>query len=293
MRRLGLAPDRLIARPEFGPGSARYDSRMSSLQGWFIRRGRGAFAWLLEWGHICRFAAVAVSGAVSPSTYNRAMRLVVQKQIYFTAWQILPGFTAFTALFSFVFIQIVGATASDFGMYEYALELVLRVLVLEILPLMTALFVALRTGAAINTEVALMKIQNELGALEQIGIDPFKLELLPRVIGGTVSVLALTAVSIVAALLLAHVVIFELRPWILPPGDFTRVIGKVFDMPAMLVLWVKTLAFGLATTVIPISEGLSTPRKLFYAPIAVLRGMVRLFFALMLIEVAALTILYV
>ncbi|MEX0959262.1 MAG: ABC transporter permease [Burkholderiales bacterium] len=266
---------------------------MISLQGWLVRRGRGAFAWLLDWGRICRFAAVAVSGAVSPSTYNRATRLVVQKQIYFTAWQILPGFAAFTALFSFVFIQIVGATARDFGLYEYALELVLRVLVIEILPLMTALFVALRTGAAINTEVALMKIQNELAALEQIGIDPFRLELLPRVIGGTVSVLALTAVSIVAALFLAHVVIFEFQPWSLPPGDFTRAIGKVFDMPTMLVLWVKTLAFGLATTVIPISEGLNTPRKLFHAPIAVLRGMVRLFFALMLIEVAALAILYV
>jgi phospholipid/cholesterol/gamma-HCH transport system permease protein len=266
---------------------------MNSLQIWLTQRGDGFAARMSAWGHAFHFAASAVIGALSPSTYNRATRLVVQKQIYFTAWQILPGFTAFAALFSVVFIQIVGATARDFGLYQYALELVIRVLVLEILPLMTALFVALRTGAAINTEVALMQIQNELGALKQIGIDPMKLELLPRVIGGTISVLALTATNIVVALLLAHVMIFDFQPWSLPPGDFTRVIGKVFDLPAMLVLWLKTLGFGLAVTVIPISEGLNTPQKLFYAPIAVLRGMVRLFFALMLIEVAALAVIYV
>lgn len=263
---------------------------MNALYYWIAQRGR---EWTFAWSRVFHFAAVAVIGALSPSTYNKATRLVVQKQIYFTAWQILPGFTAFSALFSFVFIQIVGATAADFGLYEYALELVLRVLVLEILPLLTAIFVALRTGAAINTEVALMKIHNELEALERIGIDPLKLELLPRVIGGTISVLALTAVNIVAALAIAHVVIFDFRPWSLPPGDFARVVGKVFDLPAMSVLWGKTLAFGLAVTVIPIAEGLNTPQKIFHAPISVLRGMVRLFFALMLIEVAAIVVTYV
>jgi phospholipid/cholesterol/gamma-HCH transport system permease protein len=88
--------------------------------------------------------------------------------------------------------------------------------------------------------------------------------------------------------------IFDFRPWNLPPGDFARVIGKVFDGPALLVLGVKILAFGLAVTVIPISEGLNTPQKqIFYAPIAVLRGMVRLFFALMLIEIMAIAVIYV
>src|ERR1043165_520564 len=108
------------------------------------------------------FTGVSVLGALSPSTYNKATRLVVQKQIYFTAWQILPGFALFSAVFSVLIIEIVGRNASAYG-----LELVVRVLVLEMLPLLTALFVALRTGAAINTEVALMQIQNELSALER------------------------------------------------------------------------------------------------------------------------------
>lgn len=266
---------------------------MSTLQAWLTRRGAGFTEWVSAWSRVLAFTGVAVVGALSPSTYNKATRLVVQKQIYFTAWQILPGFALFSAFFSVLIIEIVGRNASAYGLYAYALELVVRVLVLEFLPLLTALFVALRTGAAINTEVALMQIQNELGALERIGIDPFRLELLPRVVGGTISVLALTAVNTVVALLLARIMIIDLNPWSLPPGEFARVIGKVLDLPAIGVLWIKTVAFGLAVTVIPISEGLNTPKKLFYAPIAVLRGMVRLFFALMVIEFLALVALYV
>jgi phospholipid/cholesterol/gamma-HCH transport system permease protein len=263
------------------------------LQAWLTRRGQGLTDWLNAWLRILAFTGVAVVGALSPATYNKATRLVVQKQIYFTAWQILPGFALFSAVFSLLIIEIVGRTASAYGLYEYALELIVRVLVLEILPMLTALFVALRTGAAINTEVALMQIQNELSALERIGVDPLRLELLPRVVGGTISVLALTAVNIVVALLLARLMIIDLNPWSLPPGEFARVIGKVLEVPAIAILWAKTIAFGLAVTVIPISEGLNTPKKLFHAPIAVLRGMVRLFFSLMVIEFVALVAMYV
>jgi phospholipid/cholesterol/gamma-HCH transport system permease protein len=259
---------------------------------WLARKVRLFQESLLSWLNVLRFAGAAIQGAFSAST-NSAPREVVQKQIYYTAWQILPLFATFAAVLSFVLIAIVGDTAHAYGLYQYALELVIRILVLEILPLTTAFFVALRTGAAINTEVALMTIQNELSALERSGIDPMKLELIPRVIGGTISVFALTAVSIVVALLLAHLIIVDFLPWNLPPGDFTRVIGKVFDLPALVMLWTKTLAFGLAVTTIPIAEGLNTPPKLYFAPIAVLRGMVRLFAALMMIEMLALAFNYV
>jgi len=249
--------------------------------------------WSRPWAELLRFGGRALARAVSPATYNGPSLEVVQKQIYFTAWEILPGFTAFVALLCLVIIQIVGETARSFGLYDYALEIVIRVLALEVLPLLTALFVALRTGAAMSTEVALMKIHNELEAFELIGVDPLRFELIPRVIGGTIAVLALTAVSIVIALGLAHLVIVDFQPWSLPQGDFARAVGKVLDLPSMLLLWVKTLAFGLAVTIIPISQALATPKRLSYAPVTVLRGMVRLFFAVMSIEVVALAISYV
>lgn len=266
---------------------------MNALQAWLTRRGEGVSGWLNPWLYAVRFAFTAFVGVFSPSSYNKAMRRVVQRQIYFTAWQILPGFALFSALFSFLIIEIVVATARKYSLYEYALELILRILVLEIQPLMTALFIALRTGAAINTEVALMKIQNELYAMQRMGIDPMRLELFPRVAAGTVSVMVLTAVNVATALWLTHILIIDFHPWDLASGDFTRIVGGVLDWQAMTVLWFKALAFGFAVTVIPIAEGLSTEQKLYKAPVSVLRGMVRLFFTLMLIEAAALAVVYV
>lgn len=264
---------------------------MSWLTDFLIRRGAAALALWRTWGGIFRFAAQALSAAVMPAAYNSATRMVVKKQIYFTAWQILVPFTLFAALLSFVLIQIVVTYANQFGLGDMALEISMRVLVLEVLPLVTALFVALRSSSAINTEVALMRIHNEIDALEAAGVDTLRMEFMPRVIGGVVSVLALTAITSVLALVLAYLAVYGFQLWSLP--DFNRVMGKVFDPAAMTGIWLKSLAFGLAVTIIPVAEGLATPRMLFMAPISVLRGMVRLFFVLMLIEVASLALKYI
>ena len=255
------------------------------------RAGRSLLNWLDSWRSVFRFAGVAIVEALTPSVYNSATRSVVFKQIYFTAWQILPRFSLFSALFSFVLIAIVVDTARSFGLAGYALEVTIRMLVLEMLPLMTALFVALRSGAATGTEVVLMHIHNEIRAMEEAGVDPLRFELIPRVIGGTISVLALTAVSSALALALAYLAMYGFHLWGL--DEFTRVMANIFDPVSIIVLWAKILAFGLAVTVIPITEALAAPQKLFFAPIAVLRGMVRLFFVLMLIEVLSLALKYI
>ena len=262
-----------------------------SLAVYLTRRGAAARTWLKGWGSLIWFSFSALVHAITPSTYNSATRSVVQKQIYFTAWQILPGFSLFAAVLSFVIIQIVVSTARDFGLSDYALETVIRVLVLEILPLITALFVALRSSAAINTEVALMNVHNEIKALEDVGVDPMRFEFIPRVIGGTLSVLALSAVSSGLALILAYVVVYGAHPWNF--GAFTLVVSKVFDLAIVFGLCLKVFLFGMAVTVIPISEGLRSPQMLFFVPIAVLRGMVRLFFVLMFIEVGSLALKYI
>jgi phospholipid/cholesterol/gamma-HCH transport system permease protein len=244
------------------------------------------------WVALVRFGGAALRDAVSPSTYNSATREVVARQIYFTGWQILPWFTAFIAVLSLVVTQILADAARSLGIFEYALQLSLQALVLDIVPLLTALFVALRTGAAMATEVALMRIRNELGAMERMGLDPMRLELVPRVIAGTVSLLALTAAAVSVSLLCAHLVVTGFEPWATHDADLRRVVADVLSPGALFALWGKVLAFGLAVTIIPIAESLNAPRRVFHAPIAVLNGMVRLFFALMVIEVVVLALQY-
>lgn len=242
------------------------------------------------WWRTLRFGAVALAVALSPSAYDAETRRVAARQIYFSAWQVLGGFLAAATLLSWVLVRIVLETARTYGVGQYALELVLRVLVLDLLPLGAALFVALRSGAAINTEVALFHIRGELEALERAGTDPLRRELAPRVIGSVVAVALLAALSGAAALALAYVELYGWLPWGL--AQFNRAAGQVFGPVEVIGLALKTFLFGAAVAVIPIGAALATPRDLRLAPVAVLRGMVRLVLALAAIEGAFLAVTY-
>jgi phospholipid/cholesterol/gamma-HCH transport system permease protein len=253
--------------------------------------GTAFLGWCASWWRVFHFGALALVMAFSPATYDKENRSVTAKQIYFTAWQILPWFTLLSALLSVVLIRIVVVTALSYGLSQYALAMVVRVLVLELIPLFAALFVALRSGAAINTEVTLMHIRGDFDAQRRAGVDPLRRELVPRVIGSAVSVLALATVSGVIALLLAYVGIYGFSPWGI--AGYTRTVGQVFDLQVTVGLALKTLLFGLAVAVIPITASLEAPREVRLAPVAVLRGMVRLFLVLVLLESASLAVKYI
>lgn len=248
-------------------------------------------AWLASWGRALRLAGNALAAALSPSSYESETRAVAVRQIYFTAWQILPLYLLFAALFGFVVIEITVNTARRYGLPQHALELVLRLLVLELIPLLTALFVALRSGAAIATEVALMRVSGELERLELSGRDPLRREFVPRVAAAALSVVSLTVLSCALTVALAYLGLYGVSPWGF--DEFTRTVGRVFGAPTLAGFALKCLLFGAAVAVIPISAGVEADARLKSAPVAVLGGMVRLFFVLGLIEVLSLAARYV
>jgi phospholipid/cholesterol/gamma-HCH transport system permease protein len=256
-------------------------------------KSAGAFLFRFRsWRRILRFAGHATVAVLSPSTYSPATRAVAVRQIYFTAWQILLGYTLFAALFSLVLIEIVAATARRYGLSQHALELILRVLVLELIPLLTALFVALRSGAAIGAEVALMRVSGEIEDLEGAGESPLHGEFVPRIAAAAFSVASLTTLSCALALWLAYVVIYGFSPW--GYAEYTRIVGNVFDVPGLAGFALKCLLFGMAVALIPIATGLEAERgKIKSVPVAVLGGLVKLFFVIGLIEVISLVVKYV
>ena len=178
------------------------------------------------------------------------MRRAAAEQIHFSAWQALPGFTLAAGLLSFVLIRIVESTAQAYGLSQYALGLTVRVLVLELIPVLAALFVALRTGAAINTEVALRHIRGDFDTLLRMKQDPLRHDLVPRGIGAVLAVMLLTFFSSAVALALAYVALYGFSPWALE--SFVRITGQVFGPVAVAAYGMKTLLFGAAVASIPI-----------------------------------------
>jgi len=237
------------------------------------------------------FLGHAVRYLLHPSTWNRATFDVVVKQVYFTAVQILPLFLTYALLIAWLLISIILNTARNFGLVEFATEMSIRVLTLELMPFLAALFIALRSGSAINTEVALMRVNNELDALEHCQVSPMQFEFLPRLIGGVMSMLTLAGIASLSALVLAYVSIYGFSLAGMDP--FNQTAAQIFTPLVMGGFALKGVLFGLAVTLIPINAGLETPKKLFMVPVSVLRGMMRVFFAIVAIEGASLALQYI
>ena len=244
-----------------------------------------------SWRRLLRFAGFATVAALSPSGYGPLARAVAVRQIYLTAWKILPGYLATAALLSLLLIEMVMISARKYGVTQYSLELVLQVLVLEVVPLLTALFVALRSGAAIGAEIALLSVRGELDDAGEADTSPLHAELVPRIAGAALSVAALTSLGCLIAVLLSYVVFYGFTPAGLT--EFTRVVANVFDGMELIAFGVKCLLFGLAVAIIPAATGLEAERGVMKSvPAVVLGGLIKLFFAILAIEVAILVVKY-
>lgn len=244
-----------------------------------------------SWRRVLRFAGLATAAALSPSTYNERARDVAVRQIYYTAWQILPGYAATVALLSLLLIEVVVVLARKYGVTQYSLDLVLSVLVLELVPLVTALFVALRSGAAIGAEIALMSVRGELDDREEAEASPLHAELVPRIAGAALSVTALTTLGCLITTWLTYAVFYGFTPAGLP--EFTRIVGNVFDGIELVAFGLKCLLFGLAVAIVPAATGLEAePGVIRSLPAVVLGGLLKLFAVILAVEVASLVVKY-
>jgi len=127
--------------------------------------------WFGGWWQIVHLGALLLVLALSPSSYTRASRATIAREIYLGTAPILLWFTLLSSLIGLVLIRIVVVTAASYGLSQYALQMVVRVLVLELIPLTAAIFVALRIGLPDGREIARMRLRGELDELRRQGID--------------------------------------------------------------------------------------------------------------------------
>lgn len=85
----------------------------------------------------------------------------------------------------------------QFGANIYVANLVSISMVREFGPMMTAILLAGRSGSSMAAELGTMKLQEEVDALETMGIDPSRYLVMPRMIAITIVQPALTVMSMV------------------------------------------------------------------------------------------------
>ena len=250
------------------------------------RSNRNAKHWLAQWWRLVHLGAVLLLLALSPSSYKRVDRLVLVRHLYDNTAPILSGFTVLCALISLVLTRIVMTTALSYGLSQYALQVVIRVLVLELIPLTAALFVALRCTIPDGAELAELQARGDLNKLRRQGINPIHREVLPRVMAGIFSTITLAVLSCVVALVVAYVAIYGFN--LAGFAAYTRLFGQVFSPAVTTIFVLKTLLFSLAVSLIPMASALYGSAVNNTRTSAEMRGLVRMFAVILLIEVLSL-----
>jgi len=236
------------------------------------------------------FAYQCIFKLFKRSSYNSATKDILMRQIYFTAIQALPLLFLTGVIFGAITIGLIVHFALDYGLKDHIGSLIINLIVNEFAPLMTVVLVALRSGAAINTEIAVMKVSNELNTLKAFQIDTISYLFLPRIIAGIISIIMLSSLLIIIMLLSGY---FYLFIFLETGADlYVRSLIHVVGAENFLFLFLKSLLFGFFVTLVPIYSGLGTNQSYTGIPIAVLNGMVKLIVAIISIEVILLLIQY-
>ncbi|MBY0411125.1 MAG: ABC transporter permease [Burkholderiaceae bacterium] len=241
--------------------------------------------WVVAWWRIVYLGAVVLVLVLSPSSYGKGTRKALARHIYLDTAPVLLGFTVLAALISLVLTRIVVVTALSYGLSRYALEMLIRVLVLELIPLTAALFVAMRCTIPNGSQLADLRRQGRFDALTRQGADPVRVEVLPRVVAGVFACVTLAALSCVVALMLAYLGVYGFTLAGLP--GYTRMFGHVFSPSVTLLFVLKTVFFSLAVALIPMAAGLYDTGKRAL-PDSELGGLARMFAVLLLIELTSL-----
>jgi phospholipid/cholesterol/gamma-HCH transport system permease protein len=123
----------------------------------------------------------------------------------------------------------------------------------ELGPVITALLFAGRAGTALASEIGLMKATDQLSAMEMMAINPLRRVLVPRFLGGAISMPLLAAVFSVIGLFGAHIVAVNLLG--VDQGAFWQQIQSTLEISDINEGIIKSIVFGIVASLLAVWEG--------------------------------------
>jgi phospholipid/cholesterol/gamma-HCH transport system permease protein len=235
----------------------------------------GLAAWR-RWQAMARLLGLTLLALVRPASYDAPTRHAIMQTLGLTLWPVLAGYLLASLLITSVLTRIIGVTADSYGLSHLALEAIVRVHFIELLPLAAAVFVAIRAMPVMLTACV---------SLGRQGQQPDPRPLLPAIAGNALAVFVLAVFSGMLGLVVAYLVAYGLSPWALP--GYSRMLGQVFDPLLGLGLLLKLLLFSLIVGFAPATALCDAARGAAgQADRLSISIMARLLFLLVLVEAA-------
>lgn len=222
----------------------------------FVREGLA-----LAWQAFCCLPAIA----------RLPVRHNLFKQLYFGGIQSLGSVGAIGVLFGLILvIQVYNLVGNN---ELLMLNVMIWVIVRELGPLLAAIVIIGRSSSAIASELAAMKVHGEIDSLQRMAISPAAYLVMPRILGMTLTSLALAFYFQVVAIgtgmaVTAWKLDVALRHEIVV---FFETISFVEIASALL----KSICFGVIVSAVSCHYGLAIKRALTEIPKAASRAVMR------------------
>jgi phospholipid/cholesterol/gamma-HCH transport system permease protein len=126
-------------------------------------------------------------------------------------------------------------------------------LVKELGPVMTAILFAGRAGTSLTSEIGLMKATDQLSAMEMMAVNPLRRVLVPRFLGGVISMPLLAGIFSAVGMFGAHIVGVELFQ--VDVGSFWQQIQLTVEIADVREGIIKSIVFGFVASLIAVWEG--------------------------------------
>lgn len=140
-----------------------------------------------------------------------------------------------------------------FGANIFVADLVSLSICLEMGPLLTALIVAGRSGAAYAAHIGTMQVTEEVDALRVMLIDPIRYLVSPRILAVAIALPCLTLIADIVGILGGCVVaVLSLD---LTPAAYFNQVSKVLELTDIMKGLTKSLAFGIEVAIIGCLRG--------------------------------------
>ncbi len=212
---------------------------------WLRRFGRVATIAGGQAAYVVSVAAAVLWLAIWPSSWPRTVRQVFARQMLFTGYDAI-GFTMRVAfavgLLVIVQVELWLHAIADL---DFSGQLFLRIFLRELGPFLANLIVIIRSGTAIATELARMKVDGDVEILEAQGIDPMNYLVMPRVLGVGFSVFGLAVILVSFAFVSGYVVGTMIGVFNASPYDFLLGIMRQLEIEDVIFFVPKTVVTGM------------------------------------------------
>lgn len=179
--------------------------------------------------------------------------------IYQTGYLALPIIALLSFMIGVVITYQMGLQLQNYGASVFIVDLLGLGILREFAPLLTAIMVAGRTGSAFTAQIGMMKLNQEIDALDTMGVTPEELLLLPRIIGLVIALPLLTMWSNIFGVVGGMVMSNNMLDisW----NDFLHRFPQVIPLRALLIGLGKAPIFALIIASVGTFQGIQVKRS--------------------------------